>query len=203
MTDNTLTRQQVIDGLRVHAGRVSEDGFHTRAIYMNAAADMLEAAPPAAGNNQLKRTMEFDLTDAPMLMAAVQTAVCVAFMNGKGGAKKRLKQYQEHFQQLIPEAAKRFEEETWAEIGMALRDAETIHITIVPRSWEQEKSWWSDGPMRVSIRNAEGAERKFHSDAGLGSYVKRGDNAIVQQLAETLTELAPMDCIVTWDSAPR
>lgn len=39
-----LSDAEVISGLRVHATRCSEDGFHTRAIYMNAGADRLEAA---------------------------------------------------------------------------------------------------------------------------------------------------------------
>lgn len=53
MTDNPsiispiftgLTDEEVIRGMRSHARKASDEGMHTRAIYLNAGADRLEAA---------------------------------------------------------------------------------------------------------------------------------------------------------------
>lgn len=190
-----LTRQQIIDGLRVHAGRVSEDGYHTRAIYMNAAIEELEATPPA-GNNRLKRTMEFDLADAPMLMAAVRLAACTAMMCGHKAADKKLRVYQQFFTQFLPEAAARFDEEAWAEIGMALLDAKEFRVTIEPKRWERDRSWWYDGVLTVYV-----GTKRFEADKGAKPYIRRGDDDAPRALYEALVELAPMDCQGAWDNA--
>lgn len=191
----TLTRQQIIDGLRVHAGRVSDDGYHTRAIYMNAAADELAAEAPA-GNNRLKRTMEFDLADAPMLMAAVRLAACTAMMCSHKDADKKLRVYQKMFEQFVPACAARFEEEVWAEIGMALLNAESFRVTIEPRSWERDRTWWYEGVLTVYV-----GKKRFEAGRGISAYVKRGDDEAPKALYEALTELAPMDCQGAWDNA--
>lgn len=195
MTDKTLTREQIISSLRIHADRVSEEGYHTRAIYMHAAADMLEEPAPAS-NNRLKRTLEFDVADGPMLMAAVRLAACTAMMCSHRDAEKKLRVYQQMFAQHVPAAAARFDEETWAEIGMALMAATSFHVTILPKRWERDRSWWREGALAVTIDGAT-----FLGDHGVSPYVKRGDDAPPQALCEALQELAPMDCQGSWDSA--
>lgn len=189
-----LTRQQIIEGLRVHADRTSEDGWHTRAIYMHAAADELEKGT-VGGNKRLKRSIEFDLADAPMLMAAVRLAACQAMMSQHKDADKRLRQYQEMFAQFVPPEAERFDEETWAEIGMALLAAKTYRVTIEPKRWD--KDWWYEGDLVVYVDG-----RRFRADkGGINHYVKKGDAGPPQALHDALKELAPMECESTWDNA--
>ncbi|AFU88116.1 hypothetical protein CcrColossus_gp246 [Caulobacter phage CcrColossus] len=146
-------------------------------------------------NDRLKRSIEFDLTDAPMLMHAMSIAACTAMMCGQPGADKKLRAYKAVFQAFVPPEAAGFVEERWAEMGMALMTAKTFHVTVLPRSWESSKTWWSEGYLTVILDG-----KPYHADRGVSPYVKRGDDAAPQALHRYLQDIAPMDCIGTWDN---
>lgn len=192
-----MTRAQIISDLYIHAGREEEEGMHKRALLMRAAADLLEReSAPAASNNHLVRTMEFDLTDAPMMMAAMRLKSCEAMMCGHKHAKKRFGEYQETFQALIPPVVAKFEEEVWSELGQLLKTARAFRVTVEAKRWERDRSWWQDGPLVVYISG-----HRFAGEAGgLKCYVPRGEDEHPKALFEVLRELAPMDCEGSWDN---
>lgn len=144
-------------------------------------------------NARLKRTLEFDLHDAPMLVHAMSIAACTAMMCGHPDAEKKLRAYKAMFAAFEPPEAKPFEAEHWAEMGEALLQAKTFHVTIVPRFSERGYSWWSEGYLAVQVQG-----RTFIANRGVKPEVKRGDDSAPQALYKVLKEIAPMDCEGTW-----
>lgn len=147
-------------------------------------------------NKRLKRTLEFDLADAPMIAAAFRLAACTAMMCSHKDADKKLRAYEAVLKQFVPEAASHFDAERWAEIGMALIDAKDFRVTIEPRRWERDASWWREGVVVVYV-----GKKRFEADGMKLHGVKRGDDETIKGLHEALTELAPLDCQGAWDSA--
>lgn len=144
-------------------------------------------------NARLKRTLEFDLHDAPMLVHALSIAACTAMMCGHPDAEKKLRAYKAMLAAFQPPEAKHFEPEHWAEMGEALLQAKDFHVTIIPRSFERKWSWWSEGVLAVHVQG-----QTFTADCGVSPYVKRGDDAAPQALHKVLKEIASMDCAGTW-----
>lgn len=151
-----------------------------------------------ADNMRLKRTLEFDVTDAPMLMHAMMIAANTAKLCQHPDAERKLRAYQRMFQAFIPPQAMRFEEEAWGELGMALMDATRVTVFIAPKAWEEHRTWWSEGRLAVRIwRAGEDAEPlTFYGDRRHDSYVQKNDIVSVQALVRVLQELAPMGCTV-------
>jgi hypothetical protein len=145
-------------------------------------------------NKRLKGTLEFDIADAPMLVHAMQIAACTAMMCGHRDAQKKLDAYKAIFQQFAPPEAKFFDEEEWAEIGMALMTAKTFHVTIAEPRWNRSH-WWSSGYVQVIVD-----EREFSGAAG--SDLKRGA-AEIEAIYNALAQLAPMNCTGTFDAKER
>ena len=145
-------------------------------------------------NDRLKRTIEFDLMDAPMLVHAMMIAANTAKMCGHRDAEKKLRAYQAVLKTFVPPEAAHFDEEAWAELGMALMEAQHFHVTVTQKSWEHHK-WWSEGHLTVICQG-----RAYKANRGSDCYVKRGDDTAPQALYKVLKELAPMDCAGSWDN---
>jgi hypothetical protein len=143
-------------------------------------------------NNRLKRTLEYDLGDAPMIMAALRLAAATAMMCGHPQAEKKLRIYQKMVAAHIPPEATGFDEEAWAEMSMALTIAASFRVTI-ERRFPQD--YWGDGYLAIHVGG-----RRYLGDRGVSSQVKIGDTKQPEALYQALLELAPMDCEGTWDS---
>lgn len=144
-------------------------------------------------NDRLKRTLEFDLTDAPMLAHAMRIAACTALMCGHKDAQKRLDQYQAFLAQLVPPEAKHFEEEVWAEIGMALGEAKSFRVTLCKDSWRNHQ-WVREGRIVVHVD-----DRTFDASKGFERF--GWDAPELKAVFKMLTELAPMGCEGILDTA--
>lgn len=140
-------------------------------------------------NGRHKRTLEFDVMDAPMLAAALRLAACTAMMCGHKDAQKRLDQYRDVVAQLVPPEAKLFDEECWAEIGMALADAPTFEVSIRATRWDPKPSRWSQGKIVVTI-----GKRSWENDR-IQRYAP-GDPTF-KAVFDVLQQLAPIDCVGT------
>lgn len=138
-------------------------------------------------NGPGKFTMEFDRADGPMLVHALQIAACTALMCGHSQAQARLQTYRDAFKAFAPPEAKFFDEEAWAEIGMALVTAKSFKVMLVARSWQRDYRWWDEGVMRVEI-----GDKAFE---GRNEYVKRKDLETPKAVLAALQELAPMACV--------
>jgi len=209
-----LTTRQIIDGLRIHADRTSNDGWHTRALYMHAAADALEenerreslraghaeaakeadkrgyTADPRISNSRLKRTLEFDLSDAPAIAHALSVGASTAMLCSHPLAQQRLAQYRDEVRLLVSPEAKLFDEEVWCEIGVTLSKAEAFSVNLRRVSWAA--SYEREGRIVVTI----GAKR-WESD----SFKKFPSGAPeVEAVYNVLSELAPLSCTGTFDN---
>lgn len=147
-----------------------------------------------ADNKRLKATLEFDIADAPMLVHAMQIAACTAMMCGHKDAQKKLDAYKQVFAQLAPPEAKFFDEEEWAEMGLALLTAASYHVTIAEPKWHRGH-WWSTGFIQVNID-----DREFSGSAA--SQLKRGA-AEIEAIFKALGELAPIGCEGTFDNKEK
>lgn len=150
-------------------------------------------------NNRLKRQIEISLMDALMLARGALIAANTAMMAQRPKAEERLRQYQAMFEELVPEAARVFSGEVWAELGMAMEVAQSIHVTLEPPPWRQ--GLWHGGHITVIVTSAgETSETapvlRFTS---LSSEHEQGSPAL-EAVRDVLAELAPIECDVTFDA---
>lgn len=149
-----------------------------------------EPLPPARGNGRRMRTIEFDETDAPMLMAAMRLAAATAYTYGpdQRRAVQRLQHYQHLFLQFAPSESDLFASEaSWAEIAIAMDGVPSFGVSWRPGSWPDH----AEGTATVSV-----GDRTW--DTGHGRKVTR---EMALQLARALEEMAPMDCELRMDSS--
>jgi hypothetical protein len=139
-------------------------------------------------NSRLKRTLEFDLTDAPMLVHALSIAAATAKMCGLKDAEQKLRAYKAILAQFVPPEAKLFEEEAWAEIGMALATSPTFLVSITRARWEhgQPLYRWSEGMVTVTMPG-----RQWQSDRR--TLYKPGAPEF-KAVFDVLSALAPIGC---------
>lgn len=142
-------------------------------------------------NNATKRTLEFELADAPMLAHALQIEATTAWMSRKHDVKNRLMMYHALIEKNVAKAALLFDGEDWAEIGMALRNAETFMVTIEKRSWEESFNTWYGGVLVVLIE-----ERRWCADT-FTPFLPGAPEVLTVHAA--LSEIAPMDCVGSYD----
>lgn len=150
-------------------------------------------------NKRLKRTIDIDLMDALMLARAAGIGANTAMMGQHSRAEKGLREYREKFMELVPEAARVFDGETWSEIGMAIDEARTIHVTLEPPRWRD--NLWSGGHVVVTVTGAAAGD----TPAPVWRFLTRDSDhkqgtPAVEAVHDVLAELAPMDCGLTFDA---
>lgn len=140
-------------------------------------------------NRRDKFVMEFDRADAPMLVHALGIAANTAMMCGHPQAQKKLQAYREAVKAFAPPEADRFDEEVWAEMGIALLTAKRVDVGVKQRAWEHKGSdWWSEGTLVVTVDG-----REFRGDRGGKPHVRRDDGVTISALYEVVKEMAPME----------
>jgi hypothetical protein len=144
-------------------------------------------------NDRTKRTLTFEVSDAPMLVHALSIAACTARMCGHPDAEKRLREYLAVIKQFEPDEAKHFAEEAWGEMGMALAQAPSFHVKIDKGRWENEFNHWSGGYLYVQI-----GDRQWCGNRGFDRFKPGAPE--VETLCKALQEIAPMDCVGTFDN---
>jgi hypothetical protein len=137
-------------------------------------------------NARLKRTFEFDLADAPVLMRAFSIAACTAMLCGHHTAKRRLDEYKAMMAQFVPPEAALFDEEEWCEIGIALVDAESFSVVLEAPRWERDRGTFWRGLITVRV-----GDKVWQSDST--ERYERGDPKIAA-VHRVLAELAPIGC---------
>lgn len=151
-------------------------------------------------NMKNKRTLEFDVSDAPMLIHAMQIAANTAMMCGHPDARKRFQAYRKVFEQFVPAEAAWFDEETWGDIGEALVTATGFHVYLDLTRFEKlalergERISWrarEDLDLVIDFRQGEEIVRRFKSKYGFKG--KAGDPRVAA-VFKVLDDLAPMTC---------
>lgn len=131
------------------------------------------------GNAPRIHTLEFDEADAPMLMKALGTAVCVAMMSGGNEARNRLRYYQDQFKMFAPPAAELLDKETdLCEIAIAGATATTWSVHSIRERYYSER-------FRVIIAIGE---RRFFSNGLLT------DKNSVTAITEMIQNILPLTC---------
>ncbi len=192
-----MTREQIISDLKVHAGRASDEGWHKRALLMMEAALLLEQETPAPSTNKRdKIVLEIDRMDVPMIRHALGIGGNTAMLCSHGKAKARFREYEAVLLPHIPPEAALFEEEAWGELGLALAKAEFFHVTLEPKDRHVKDDWWWDGHLVVTV-----GEERFATNPWRHPVKRGGPEA--ENLHRVLAELAPMDCIGSFDNKER
>ena len=133
-------------------------------------------------NKRLKRTLEFDLTDANMLMHAMMIAANSAMMCGNHAAQSRLKYYYKMLERFVPQACKIFSAEKFAEIGLALPKAERVYI-----SFHKKYGAYYNASITVRINHEQWVSDRFDSHK---------DCTKLKDFVALIKELADVDTII-------
>jgi len=135
----------------------------------------------------MKRTLEFDLQDAPMLVHALLIGANTAMMCGNKEAQKKLRAYGKMLEPLVPPEAQHFDPEVLAEIGGALQDASFCEVSFQPQPWN--KFLFMGARLEVKI-----GERVWASNHR--TYNVRTDMSVLEAVTQMLQEWAPLECVV-------
>lgn len=144
-------------------------------------------------NRPNTRSLEFEVSDAPMLVHALAIAACTAKMCSRPDAEQRLRKYQEIVAKFAPPEAKMFDEEVWAEMGMALVGAQRFHVKIDKSRWETEFNPWAGGVLIVEIGGKKWQDNRVVERHKPGA-------PEVKAVCKALQEIAPVDCVGTFDN---
>lgn len=136
-------------------------------------------------NGRNRRTLEFDLADAPMLARALSVGACTAMLDGRKDAQRRLETYRDLVAQMVPAEADLFDEEVWAEMGMALAKGGSWSVGVTQAPWD--KRWLGSGPICVKVGRREWLSQ------GIDRY--RIDAPEIEAVAGVIADLAPMDSV--------
>ncbi|USN14081.1 hypothetical protein KABACHOK_02450 [Brevundimonas phage vB_BpoS-Kabachok] len=149
-------------------------------------------------NSRNKRTIEFDVTDAPMLMQAMGLAAATAMMCGHPGARKRFDQYKAMFKAFVPPEADLFDDEDWAQMGMALAKAKAFRVIADLDRWDKAKKARGEyvgryTKLALSVEIDVGDDT-YTVAAKYGVKLEPEGDPRVRAVYDVLADLAPMDC---------
>lgn len=139
-------------------------------------------------NGQNTRILQFEETDAPVLVHALIIAANTALMCGKPLAQKRLQQLRKALEQFVPEPAKDFDPEDWCEMGLAMVSAERVHVFYDVPDWARTtNTWMREKNLRITI-----GKRSWCSEKRYGTDPDGPREALVA----VLEEIVPLGCHV-------
>ncbi|USN16148.1 hypothetical protein PAPPERLAPAPP_04070 [Brevundimonas phage vB_BpoS-Papperlapapp] len=150
-------------------------------------------------NSRNKRTFEFDVTDAPMLLHAMSLAAATAMMCGHPDAKRRFQSYRDMLKEYVPVEADLFDEEVWGEMGMALARSQAFRVRIDLSPYHrgcQERGEYISRyltKLRLYVEIDVGSKTKTF-EAKYGVECEAQDDPKVKAVYDVLVNLAPMDC---------
>ena len=150
-------------------------------------------------NSRNKRTFEFDVSDAPMLLHAMSLAAATAMMCGHPRAKERFQQYRDMLKQFVPAEADLFDEEVWGEMGMALAKAKAFRVRVDLSPYHkgcQERGEYISRhltKLRLYVEIDVGSKTKTF-EAKYGVECEAQADPKVKAVYDVLVDLAPMDC---------
>lgn len=150
-------------------------------------------------NNHRRRTLEYDIADAPAIMAALRLAACTAMMCGHKTAKSTLDMYSKILKDTIPPGCLAFDEEIWSSIGEALLTAESyiVDIQSLRHSWDRSLETYEYGLDRPGDIRIVVGERQWttrFSNVGRGPEGYTADGQTFQDILQFMDLLAPVNC---------
>lgn len=150
-------------------------------------------------NNRNMRTMEFDVSDAPMLLHAMAIAAATALMCGHPDARKRFERYKDLFKSFVPPEADLFDEETWGDIGMVLAQAQAFRVIAdlhpIDRRRKEKGEYVSPYSTKLRLRvEVDVGEKTRAFETKYGVDIKPDGDPRVKAVHDVLAELAPLDC---------
>lgn len=98
-------------------------------------------------------SLTFSTGDLPMIAHAFIIARATAMLCGHKIAKKRLNDMVKMVEALIPEEARLFEPEHWAEICASIADCKEYSVTIGWPEWDRHSHFTGKGRIRVRVDN--------------------------------------------------
>lgn len=150
-------------------------------------------------NSQNKRTLEFDVTDAPMLLHAMSIAAATAHMCGHPLARKRFDQYKAMLKAYVPPEADLFDEEVWGEMGMVLSSAKAFTVRADLSTFHQgckDRGEYVGRYMTKLVLYVDidtGTKVRTY-EARYGVKLEPEGDPRVKAVYDVLAELAPLDC---------
>lgn len=149
-------------------------------------------------NMQNKRTLEFDVTDAPMLMRAMMIAGNTALFSQASDARARFQHYMNQFKALIPAEADFFSEFAWGEIGMKLENAKSFRVFLDEDQFDKNRRAEGRGRWNVGYcLFVQVDTTTWKAVYDLRDMKARDPRA--KALFDVLTALAPIDCVGVLD----
>lgn len=139
-------------------------------------------------NKRLKGTFEYDLMDAPMIVHALQIAANTALMCGNPDARVKLQAYRDLLKATAPACAFLFNEEHWAEMGMALVTAKKMRIELGLPPYMKGERWRREKAIKIDVDGFV----IFTRDA---RFV--GSCPEFNEVCEYLKQIAPLTCEIT------
>lgn len=140
-----------------------------------------------AGNQdaRFKRSIDIDIRHALMLAKAMQLAANTAMFTSNPDAELLLRQYQATFDALVPEGARVFGGNAWAEIAEAIDDAASYRVEI--DSSLTSGRWYSnpEGSIRITVGAKSWKTKEWRYTA---------NGAEIDAVRALLAEMAPLDC---------
>lgn len=135
-----------------------------------------------------KVTLEFDVSDLPLLANSLRTTTCEALISDRPRAKARAEQYRRAIEDLIPEPARVFDGLTWSEICIALEGANSYSVGFEHWGYDfsKESGSRSQGLIFVAIGDRRWSSRDHH--------ILRDDGTI-ESVRGLVGEMAPLDCV--------
>jgi hypothetical protein len=134
-------------------------------------------------------SLQFSVGDLPMICYAFKIARATAMMCRNKIAEKRLEEYVKMVDALIPEEARLFNTEEWAEICICIAACKEWSITIGSPEWDRHGHHVGRGRIRVQVDN----EVWLHDWLGSGRENLTTQSPEFLAVEKLLQEIAGMD----------
>lgn len=139
-------------------------------------------------NKRLKGTFEYDLMDAPMIVHALQIAANTALMCGNPDARVKLQAYRDLLKTTAPACVFLFDEEQWAEMGMALVTAKRMRIELDLPPYMRDQYWRREKAIKIDVDGFVIMSRDVRFEGSCPEF---------NEVCEYLKQIAPLTCEIT------
>jgi hypothetical protein len=136
-----------------------------------------------------KVTLDFDISDLPLLTAGMRTAAAEAMMENKPRAKERLQLLRERIMAIVPEPLHIFGGLTLGEICIAVSESKTWAVGFEKWGYKWDRTGNAGGDHGYVIVYADGRGWKSRENQHLR------DGGIIDKVAEAVSAIAPLDSV--------
>lgn len=142
-------------------------------------------------NGPNKRSFEYDIADAPMLLHALRIGASTAMLCGHKGAERRMRLYVQVLKDAQLPGMELFDEEVFAELGEALTLAVSYEV-IVEKQGSVSSHWRAERSVAVKVTDRFGAVSTYFTDHRHQASGEKLEATLVA-VRRLMAELAPVD----------